>query len=82
MVAACASAAAGEATDPPGAPAHEHLRASPAAADCCSRTAVPPDGGPLEEVPGGFDSWPPSPAPSGEKTGTVHELRLVHSAKK
>jgi len=40
------------------------------------------EGGPLEEVPGGFDSWPPSPAPSGEETGIVHELPLLHSAKK
>ncbi len=41
-----------------------------------------PEGGPLEEVPGGFDSWPPSPALAGEETGTVHEIRLRNSAKK
>ncbi len=40
------------------------------------------EGAPLEEVPGGFDSWPPLPAASGEETGTVHEIRLRHSAKK
>jgi len=35
-----------------------------------------PEGGPLEEVPGGFDSWPPSHAATGGEGATVHEMRL------
>ncbi len=37
---------------------------------------------PIEEVRGGFDSWPPLPVVSGEEAGTVHEIRLRDSASK
>ena len=39
-------------------------------------------GGPLEEVPGGFDSWPPSLGVTGGEGVTVHEMRLRQAAKK
>ena len=39
-------------------------------------------GGPLEEVPGGFDSWPPSLSVMGGENGTVHEMRARQAAKK
>ena len=39
-------------------------------------------GGPLEEMPGGFASWPPLLALTQGETETVHEMRLRYSAKK
>ena len=41
-----------------------------------------PSGGPLEEMPGGFDSWPPSSGVTGGEGATVYEMRLRHTAKK
>ena len=41
-----------------------------------------PGGGPLEEMPGGFDSWPPSLAVTREEAGTVHEMPPRYTAKK
>ena len=41
-----------------------------------------PMGGPLEEIPGGFASWPPSLGVTGGEGATVHEMRPRHSAKK
>ncbi len=41
-----------------------------------------PSGGPLEEMPGGFDSWPPSLGVTAGEGATVHEMRLCHTAKK
>ncbi len=41
-----------------------------------------PSGGPLEELPGGFDSWPPSLGVTAGEGATVHEMRLRQAAKK
>jgi len=41
-----------------------------------------PTGGPLEELPGGFDSWPPSLGVMGGEGASVHEMRRRHTAKK
>ena len=40
-----------------------------------------PMGGPLKEIPGGFDAWPP-PLDLTEEAGTVHKIRLRVAAKK
>ena len=34
-----------------------------------------PVGGPLEEMPGGFDCWPPAPGETEGEPATVHEIR-------
>ena len=39
------------------------------------------EGGPLEEMPGGFDSWPPSLGVTGGEGVTVHEMRPRRAAK-
>jgi len=41
-----------------------------------------PSGGPLEEMPGGFDSWPPSLRVTAGEGATVHEMRLHQVARK
>ena len=41
-----------------------------------------PSGGPLEELPCGFDSWPPELGVTASEGATVHEMRLRHAAKK
>jgi len=41
-----------------------------------------PSGGPLEEMPDGFVSWPPSLGVTAGEGATVHEMRLCHTAKK
>ena len=41
-----------------------------------------PSGGPLEEMPGGFDSWPPSLDVTAAEGATVHEMRRRRAAKK
>jgi hypothetical protein len=38
-----------------------------------------PDGGPLKEMPGGFDSSPPSPDVTEREQEIVHEMRLRQS---
>ncbi len=40
------------------------------------------NGGPLETVPGGFDSWPPSPdVTAGASEHVIIELPLRHASK-
>jgi len=39
-------------------------------------------GGPLEEMPDGFVSWPPSLGVTAGEGATVHEMRLRQAAKK
>jgi len=41
-----------------------------------------PSGGPLEEMPGGFDSWPPSLGVTAGEGATVHEMRPRQAARK
>ena len=41
-----------------------------------------PSGGPLEEMPGGFGTWPPSLALTQGEAGTVHEMRLRQAVKR